>query len=416
MVFPDGIPAHYKFGLYDVPETNPEPADDALPDGASWEHDPGQAILDGRDDIDWQLNAAAVVYEADADDTPPVTAPTSAELDSQGMLEVLSEQEQLEYYHAQMSAPLHRRSGIEDRDFERREGYEQCVLDQQVLEEQSVAANSALLKAMGIPSAHKVGTAVTVLTSWHSGKYVLRDSSAVPVDRVVQVRLGSGSRFVDGLDGSSAISVHTVRRDSRQDKTEHVVLFDADDVPNSIYIEADDTTVPILPIALRMVAYNQLLPDAQAAGVEPWVDDYAALPAATGEISENEFFNHHYMPPALRAALVGGHEDRSDAAAALAKVFTRIGESTVRNVLATPLDKMMERMEELGAAERYVWLLKQYDKIRASVVQHENDALETGVRSAYREWYGWKETAIHRIAALAEELSRMPPARKSFLG
>jgi hypothetical protein len=411
MVFPDGLPAYYYSGLYDLPETSSEHPDSAPVDDTPWESDPGQAILDGRDDIDWQLNAIAVVHEADADDTPPVAAPGVADLDSQGVLELLSEQEQLEYYHAQMSVPLCRRSGVENRDFEHREGYEQCALDQEILRLQSVAANSALLKAMGNPNAHSAGTAVTVLTSWHSGKYVLRDSSVVPVDRVVQVRLGSSSRFVDGLDGRSAISVRTIRQDSRQYGTEHVVPFDADDVPGSVYIKADDTTVPVLPIALRMVAHNRLLPDAQAAGVESWVDDYIALPAATGEISENEFFNHEYMPPALRAVLAGGHEDRNDASAALAEVFARIGESTVRSVLATPLDKMLKRMGEIGGAERYMWLLKQYDKIRASVVQHENDALETGIRQAYRKWCEQKEAAIHRIAALAEELSRMPPAR-----
>jgi hypothetical protein len=351
----------------------------------------------------WLVDAAAASYDTAAD-TPIVRAPLADELEVRGALDVADDETRISYlqYVFVLRVGQHMlpdRAPVRDsRD------YAACQLDHAVLRteyEQAIAAFKATMTDIVVERTD-YGTSQS---SIHEGTYFMPNGTAVPVSHGVRVQMTRNGRLFD-QHGLPAISVNTETRYGSAKVLTNMISCETDEYPRYGEIWARDINPGALAAALDDAA-NTVRHDARTKGVEPWIDEYMALPQAVVPPDMEEQYGAWFMSTNVRKLLADKPQDREQAVAMLSKVFGPEAEYELASAADMLPSDIVDTLRAYGVTDRYTWLLRNTHDIQASIAEAERGALEIGLHEAYSTWRARKEAAIGRLASLAKDLGKM---------
>jgi hypothetical protein len=241
--------------------------------------------------------------------------------------------------------------------------------------------------------------------SIHEGTYLMPNGMAVPVSHGVRVQMTRNGRLFD-QHNLPAISVNTETRYGSAEVLTNMISCEFEEYPRYGEIWARDINPGALPAALDDVA-NTVRRDAHTKGVEPWVEEYMALPQAVVSPDMEEQYGAWFMSVNVRKLLADIPQDHEQAVATLSKVFgPEAGYELASAADVLPSD-IVDALRTYGVTDRYTWLLRNTHVIQESIAEAEKDVLNSGLYEAYGAWRARKEAAIGRFASLAEDLGKM---------
>jgi|GEM_PF-2093415 len=386
---------------------------------------PATSGTDAADDIRaaareagaWQLHAMLQVQEVEpvtAADIP-VQVPSPAELDVRGELaaadpptRIRRMTELLPDVRARLMD--HPRPAVAA-------GYQACELEHGTLQHRSRAALASLIEDTRATFTPGDDTTGPHWQSLHMGEYAVEGGETVSVTRSLTVRM-IGTRLYDESERSPAITVETHDGKMLGLSRFGVAAGDAGTLFRPVMINAADAQVPDMERTASELSVD-IRYEAWGAGVQPWVEQYRALPQPTVPVPPDEDFGLPFIPAEVHRFLAGQDVDDAMALQTLRGVYG--GEHAYAGELGATIDETLEalavesgtveaalyRMELYGVTERYEWLLAHAEEIHTAAMDAERAALEMDFEPAYSAWHDRTEQHISRVEQLAQDLGRM---------
>jgi hypothetical protein len=389
-------------GEYDSFDAYGLPVADMAPDGDQpWEVDAGQAVLDGQEDIDWMLRAAALVHEADADDTTPVRAPWASELAAYDVLALADDESRLKYLSdtlrdtfAQLGEyPTPAESAA----------YADCQAEHAVLQKRMNGALTAFRQAVGLVDAEEETHGRRRESSIHAGSCMMPDGRMASVKHSVVLR--SNEQGLSDADHSSAITVDisvAYRHELRPDDE----VYSSNAIPGRVSIYARDIAVGDVATVVEGLAHGIQL-DARREAVKPWVESFMSLPQPTVDPPADEEYGMKHMSFGIREVFAGP-TNYDDAVTTLAFAFNGDVREDVQRILDAPLPDIIDKVQYYGVAERFAWLLEHAVAIQRDIIQAERQALDNRLPEAYMAWQARKEDTMDQLSELTDVLRHLP--------